>query len=224
MSQVEGQLHRASQDPPEEHVRQGDVDPGRAARRSGGTSASAAEPAAGDPMELEARARPRARREVARARGGRPRPRSTSRASSASTRRRRTCRRRRCPTATRSTCRRCSSSASGVGSTSEARRLIAAGRRQARRRGRHGARRPARRGSRALRSRRESAVSCASAPPETCYHPRAVHTDGVRKSLQLETIWRPSGEAGYDIPTPTLKPLRDESEAFLRRSKSSAGL
>ena len=71
------------------------------------------EPPAGDPMEAKLAL---ARFIVARShgRGGRAAPpRSTSRAWSARARRPRRCPRRRCPTATRSTCRRCSSSGSG---------------------------------------------------------------------------------------------------------------
>ena len=76
---------------------------------------------------VEARARPRARREVARDRGGGRGRGSTSRGSSAGTRRPRTCPRRRSRTAIPCTCPALLVELLGVGSTSEARRLIAQG-------------------------------------------------------------------------------------------------
>ena len=108
-------------------VRQDDAISGRAARRSGtGSSWSGSRPRA---TRWRRSSRSRAFI-VARSHGdggGAARRRSTSRASCASDRRRRRSRRRGSPTAIRSTCRRCSSSCFGVGSTSEARRLIAQG-------------------------------------------------------------------------------------------------
>ena len=83
-----------------------------------------AEPPAGEPMEAKLAL---ARWIVARSHGedaAARRPRSISRGSSARARRPTRCPMSRCPPATRSTCRRCSSRPSAVGSTSEARRLI----------------------------------------------------------------------------------------------------
>ena len=89
-------------------VRAHDADPRRDARRTGtGSSPSATCPPA-TPMEAKLALARFIVRTLARGGGGRGRPRPTSRASCGRAARPTRCPRRRCPTATRSTCRRCS--------------------------------------------------------------------------------------------------------------------
>ena len=204
------------QDPPEEHVRQGRCRSPTSCSRSGGTSVVDASSRQPRPDELEARARARA-----------------SSSSGTAGRRRRAAEehftRRRPPApGARTTCPEAPLPDGdpvhlpallverlGVGSTSEARRLIAAGRRQARRRRGHGARRPAGARWKALRSRRGNAVSCASvARLRPAISPRAVQSDGVRKSLHSRQFGGLRAKPDSRHSDSTLKPLHESQRLF----------
>ena len=131
----------------------------------------------------------RSRASSSRARTGRrprARPRSTSRASCAKGRPPRRCPRRRFPTAIPSICRRLLVERLGLGSTSEARRLIAQGAVKVDGEVVSELDLPRERARRSARAGRESAASCASPGltprADCCYHSAAARKGGVEDS------------------------------------------